>query len=197
MRHLWEGPACAHQLSGRCCCHWGRRPRLEPQDPFVWACAPRPPEAATLIPCPQPPRPARLGLSPCLKFRISLPGGFSFVSPPAHRGRWGRQGEIYPGKRKISLSLRECVSIPWLSPTAGRAAGLGVGWAAHLMLGKTCAGGKGGRCARAAGPRGSKKASWSRGCPGGLGAGGVSWSPAGGPGTAPHGAQATWSMRQY
>lgn len=106
---------------------------LEPRDPLVWVCAPclrgRPPH-----PCPQPPQ---LGQGR-LKFRVSLPGGFPFVSPPAHRGSWGRQGEIYPGKRNIPLSPRE-----WSGAQPGSAphprTGLGVGRAACLRLGKTCA----------------------------------------------------------
>lgn len=45
---------------------------------------------------------------PCLKLRFfSLLGGWrgSFVSPPVHRGRWGRQDEIYPGKKEKKISL--------------------------------------------------------------------------------------------
>lgn len=41
-------------------------------------------------------------------------------------GDGGRQGEIYPGKRKPSLSLRECVSMQGLS-LIPRGAGLGMG----------------------------------------------------------------------
>lgn len=154
MRHL-GGAACAHQhLSGHCCLNWGWGAGdgggLEPPDPHVWVCAlclqGRPPH-----PCPQPPW---LGRG-CLEFRVSLPGGFPFVSPPAHRGSWGPQGEIYPGKRKISLSLGECVSVPCLAQSHTRGAGLGVGWAACPRLGKACFGGGG---ARAAGPGGIQEA---------------------------------------
>lgn len=38
------------------------------------------------------------------------------MSPPAHRGRWGRQDEIYPKKKekKFSFVPPGTVSIPWL-----------------------------------------------------------------------------------
>lgn len=70
---------------------------------------------------------------------------------PCHRGRWGGgwQDEIYPGKRKISLSLRECVSVPWLSPTLGRGFEGGVGCLSDVREEVCCEG-----VAWAAGPGG-------------------------------------------
>lgn len=144
MRRSREGPACAHQLSGRAAARGGgggtdSSLRTHLSD----LCS-----AAALIPVAS--LPGWLGWAlPHLKFRISLPGGFPFVSAPAHRGRWGRQGEIYPGKREISLSLRECVSVPWLSPIPTQAGRLVWGWGGlpGCRWGRRVLG-----CTRAAGP---------------------------------------------
>lgn len=50
----------------------------------------------------------------------------------------GRQAEIYPAKRKISLSLREHVSTPWLRPTPGGWFGAGLRGGGLSERGKKC-----------------------------------------------------------
>lgn len=79
MRHLWEGPAWAHQpLLAKLLPGSGVGVRA-PGPICLDLCSTH----TTLgDPCPQPLRLARLGPQPCLEFRGSFPGGF-FVPPPS------------------------------------------------------------------------------------------------------------------
>lgn len=86
MRHLWEGPVCAHQLLGCLgCCHRGRWHRSEPQDPFVWAWASHPPARPPWSQVPSLPSwlPLDLGALFEVKVFLSFGGveGFLCVSP--------------------------------------------------------------------------------------------------------------------
>lgn len=112
------------------------------------------------------------GPRPCLKFRISLPGGFPLYLPPPAVG----DGGDLPWEEKSlfvpeGLCLR-CPAQPPCTPTTTPTTPRGRllwGWGARLMLGEKCAGrpGLGGP----GGPAGVEEA----GC---FGGGGVSWSPA-------------------
>ena len=126
---------------------------------------------------PASPAGSRWTSGPCLKLRFfSLLEGWrgSFVSPPAHHGRWGRQDELYPGKKEKKKSLcppRDCLH---------SLADVGVGWAGGGQ-GPLCSWARAGVCwgAQDLGrPAGED----------GLGKGGVSLVL----GRAPRGDQALW-----